>query len=86
MYSASFAFMYLLESKAFVVQLHAYYTLVSVKYASFQYSHCFSIVALMASSAPCRFSVAIMVDTEGSEVHTSELDTPLKAEVHPHSQ
>jgi hypothetical protein len=29
----------------------------------------------------CRFSVAIMVDTEGSEVHTSALETPVKAEV-----
>ena len=31
-----------------------------------------------------RFSVAIMLDTEGSEVHTSALDQPIKAEVgHP---
>lgn len=29
----------------------------------------------------CRFTVAIMVDTEGSEVHTSELEHPIKAEV-----
>ncbi len=29
----------------------------------------------------CRFSVAIMMDTEGSEVHTSELEQPMKAEV-----
>ncbi len=35
-------------------------------------------VALM-----CRFSVAIMMDTEGSEVHTSELEQPMKAEVWP---
>ncbi len=28
-----------------------------------------------------RFSVAIMLDTEGSEVHTSALDQPIKAEV-----
>lgn len=29
----------------------------------------------------CRYSVAIMVDTEGSEVHTNELKEPIKAEV-----
>ena len=29
----------------------------------------------------CRYSVAIMVDTEGSEVHTNELEQPIKAEV-----
>ena len=28
-----------------------------------------------------RYSVAIMVDTEGSEVHTNELESPIKAEV-----
>lgn len=28
-----------------------------------------------------RYSVAIMVDTEGSEVHTNELKEPIKAEV-----
>ena len=28
-----------------------------------------------------RYSVAIMVDTEGSEVHTNELEQPIKAEV-----
>ena len=31
--------------------------------------------------AVCRYSVAIMLDTEGSEVHTSELKQPVKAEV-----
>ena len=30
-----------------------------------------------------RYSVAIMVDTEGSEVHTNELEQPIKAEVLP---
>ncbi len=30
--------------------------------------------------APVRFSVAIMLDTEGSEVHTSALEQPIKAE------
>lgn len=29
----------------------------------------------------CRFSVAIMLDTEGSEVHTSPVEQPFKAEV-----
>ena len=28
-----------------------------------------------------RFSVGIMMDTEGSEVHTSALEQPIKAEV-----
>ena len=32
---------------------------------------------------PCRYSVAIMLDTEGSEVHTNELEQPIKAEVPP---
>ena len=30
--------------------------------------------------ASVRFSVAIMLDTEGSEVHTSALEQPIKAE------
>lgn len=29
----------------------------------------------------CRYSIATMIDTEGSEVHTSESDQPLRAEV-----
>jgi hypothetical protein len=29
----------------------------------------------------CRYSIAIMVDTEGSEVHTGELAQPIKTEV-----
>ena len=29
----------------------------------------------------CRYSVAIMMDTEGSEVHLNELSQPQKAEV-----
>ena len=29
----------------------------------------------------CRYSVAIMVDTEGSEVHLQEIDQPVKVEV-----
>jgi len=33
--------------------------------------------------AGCRYSVAIMMDTEGSEVHLNELKQPQKAEVHP---
>ncbi len=33
--------------------------------------------------AACRYSVAIMMDTEGSEVHLNELKQPQKAEVHP---
>ena len=36
---------------------------------------------MMQISYLCRFSVAIMMDTEGSEVHTSELEQPMKAEV-----
>ena len=31
--------------------------------------------------ALCRFSVAIMMDTEGSEIHTQELEQPIKADV-----
>ena len=38
---------------------------------------------LNCSGARGRFSVAIMLDTEGSEVHTSALDQPIKAEVGP---
>lgn len=38
-------------------------------------------IDLTASASTCRFSVAIMMDTEGSEVHTSQLDQPMKAEV-----
>ena len=31
----------------------------------------------------CRYSVAIMMDTEGSEIHTQELEQPIKADVSP---
>jgi hypothetical protein len=30
---------------------------------------------------PCRYCIAIMVDTEGSEIHTGELQAPIKTEV-----
>ena len=36
----------------------------------------------MRASQHCRYSVAIMVDTEGSEVHTATR-TPVRAEVGP---
>ena len=29
----------------------------------------------------CRYCIAIMVDTEGSEIHTGELQEPIKTEV-----
>jgi hypothetical protein len=38
---------------------------------------------LYPAPSVCRYSVAIMVDTEGSEVHTNELKEPIKAEVQP---
>ena len=40
-----------------------------------------STIGIIANALIYRFSVAIMMDTEGSEVHTSELDQPMKAEV-----
>lgn len=32
-------------------------------------------------SNPCSYCIAIMVDTEGSEIHTGELKEPIKTEV-----
>ncbi len=39
------------------------------------------IIDRINAKAECRYSVAIMVDTEGSEVHLQEIDQPLKVEV-----
>ena len=39
---------------------------------------CFDWRKLLAA---CRYSVAIMMDTEGSEIHTQELQQPIKADV-----
>jgi hypothetical protein len=39
------------------------------------------IGAQSGACPPCRFSVALMMDTEGSEIHIMSLPEPLKAEV-----
>lgn len=38
-------------------------------------------LSVLSLTLTYRYSVAIMMDTEGSEIHTQELDQPIKADV-----